>query len=362
MFTLDDFEDYAKQHLAPGAFGYYSSGSDAESTLRRNREAFDRVLIRPKILVNVEKVQTATTILGHKLRSPICVAPTAFHGMAHHDGEKASVAATVANGNVFCLSTNSNYGMDAVSAAARKAAKDPFLWFQLYMSRDKELMLKMVRKCESSGYKALVVTTDRPRLGRKLVIMRSGFTLPRHLQRGNFEEDSEEDHFNGEMYPGMTWKDIAWLKTITELPIIIKGIFREEDARMAVQQGVDGIIVSNHGGRQLDSCPASLEVLPEIVRACRGTKVEIYFDGGVRRGTDVFKALAMGAKAVFVGRPVLWGLAYRGESGVKQVLNLLQHEFQLTMALAGCTKIEDIDISFLIPHEDLSFTRSLHKL
>ncbi|CDS02703.1 hypothetical protein LRAMOSA00108 [Lichtheimia ramosa] len=362
--SLDDFEELARKSMAPGSFAYYSTGSSSESTLRRNREAYDKLLIRPKILVDVEQVDTSTTILGQPISMPICVAPTAYHGLAHYDGELASARGTARMNTLYTLSSNSGYGIGQVADAARKVNKNALQWFQLYMEKDRDLTEKLVRKCEEAGYKALVVTTDRPRLGPRLRTVRNGFRLPQYVKRANYESDNDgaEDYMSGEMYPGMTWEDIKWIKSITKLPIVIKGIFRGEDAKLAVQYGVDAIVVSNHGGRQLDSSPATLEVLPEIVQACRGSNVEVYFDGGIRTGTDVFKALAIGAKAVFIGRPVLYGLAYQGESGVRQVLSMISHDFRLTMGLAGCTKVSAIDKSFLMTESQLDFTKALAKL
>ncbi|KAI8150038.1 hydroxyacid oxidase 2 [Fennellomyces sp. T-0311] len=361
--TLADYEEYARRTMNPGAFGFYVGGADGENTLRRNLAAYDNLLLRPKVMVDVEKVTTATTILGEKITSPICVAPTAYHSLAHHDGEKATARACAAVGTCFCQSTNSNYSMQEVASAVPKNA---LRWFQIYVQEEEDITTKLVKDCEQAGFKALVVTLDRPRLGKRLHVLRSGFTLPKYLSRANFNEGKENDgsdsYYHGEMYPGMTWKDIKFLKSISKLPIVVKGIFREEDAKLAIENGVDGIIVSNHGGRQLDSCPATLEVLPEIVAACKGSRVEVYLDGGIRTGTDVFKALAIGARAVFIGRPALWGLAYQGENGVKQVLNMLNYEFRLTMTLAGCPNVHDIDKTFIIPAEKLSFTHTLAKL
>ncbi|KAG2220932.1 hypothetical protein INT45_010685 [Circinella minor] len=361
--TIADFEEYARRTMSPGAFGFYIGGADSEVTLRRNLEAYNNLLLRPKVMVDVENVTVATTILGEKISSPICVAPTAYHALAHHDGEKATAKACATVGTCFCQSTNSNFTMEQVASSVPKEA---LRWFQIYVQEEEDVTRKLVKDCEKAGFKALVVTLDRPRLGKRLHVLRSGFTLPKHLSRANFEEDKENDgsdsYYHGEMYPGMTWKDIKFLKAITKLPIVVKGIFREEDAKLAIQHGVNGIIVSNHGGRQLDSCPATIEILPEIIAACKGSRTEVYVDGGIRTGVDVFKALAIGAQAVFIGRPVLWGLAYQGENGVKQVLNMLNYDFRLAMTLAGCANVQEIDRSFIAPAERYSFSRTLARL
>ncbi|KAG0179075.1 Hydroxyacid oxidase 2 [Apophysomyces sp. BC1021] len=357
---IDDYEAYARKTLHPMYLDYYLSGADAEFTLKRNREAYER----PRILVDVEKVTTSTTILGQTIRYPICVAPTAFHGLAHEDGEKATARACAAMNTCYCASTYSNFSMDEAFRSAQEIASEPLQWFQLYVETDREATARLVRHCEALGFRALVVTVDRPRLGRRLADLRNAFRLPGHLKMGNFSAEDParqgaQAYAGGQIDPALSWRDIAWLKQLTRLPIVIKGIFRAEDAKLAIEHGVDGILVSNHGGRQLDGCPATLEVLPEIVDACRHTKVEVYVDGGIRKGSDVFKALAIGARAVFVGRPVLWGLAYKGQTGVQQVLSMLNFDFRLTMALSGCTSVEQIGRDYIIPAEKLAFSHTL---
>ncbi|KAF7732350.1 Hydroxyacid oxidase 2 [Apophysomyces ossiformis] len=364
--SIDDYEAYARKILPPMALDYYQSGADAEITLRRNRDAYERLLIRPRILVNVEKVTTSTTLLGQPIPFPICVAPTAFHGLAHDEGEKATARACAALKTCYCASTYSNFSMDEVFRSARDVMEHPLQWFQLYVETDREATARLVRHCEALGFQALVVTVDRPRLGRRLADLRNVFRLPGHLRLGNFSSDDPtrqgaEAYVGGQIDPALTWEDIGWLKTVTRLPIVIKGIFRGEDAKKAIEHGVDAILVSNHGGRQLDGCPATLEVLPEIVDVCRDTKVEVYVDGGIRKGSDIFKALAIGARAVFIGRPILWGLAYKGQTGVQQVLSLLHFDFRLTMALAGCTSVDQIGRDYIVPAEELSFARTLTK-
>ncbi|KAI8336931.1 hydroxyacid oxidase 1-like protein [Chlamydoabsidia padenii] len=312
--TIDDYEALAKDSLNPAAYGYFRSGADSENTLQRNKEAYNQLLIRPKVLVDVSKVTITTTILGHQLKTPICIAPTAFHALAHENGELATARGIASLGTCYCASTYSNYSMDDISQAAPSSALQ---WFQLYVETDRAITANLVRRCEKLGYKALIVTVDRPRLGRRLADIRTGFKLPRHLSQGNFESENDDDtrsgegaYLTGQVDASLKWSDLKWLKSLTSLPIVIKGIFRAEDAQLACQHGVAGIIVSNHGGRQLDTCPSTLEVLPEIVETCRNTQVEVYVDGGIRKGSDVFKAIAIGAKAVFIGRPVIWGLAY----------------------------------------------------
>ncbi|CAM0138774.1 unnamed protein product [Umbelopsis sp. WA50703] len=365
--SLDDFEQHARKVLPPSVFGYYYSGADAEWTMDRNKKAYDSLLIRPRILVDVETVSTATTILGQKIASPICVAPTAFHGMAHDDAEKATARACASLKTCYTLATYSNTNMEDAYAAGKEKTKkqDPLHWFQLYVEQDREATKQLVQRAERAGYKALVITVDRPRLGRRLADLRNTFKLPKHLTLANFAVDESRSgagaYAGGAIDASLSWKDIEWFKSITKLPIVIKGIFRGEDAKLAAKAGVDGIIVSNHGGRQLDGCPATLEVLPEVVNAVKGTKVEVYVDGGIRKGTDVFKAIALGARAVFLGRPIVYGLAYQGEAGVRQVLSLISYEFRLAMSLAGCTDINKITSDYIIPAEELSLAKSYAK-
>ncbi|KAI9495606.1 FMN-dependent dehydrogenase [Zychaea mexicana] len=370
LACLDDYETLARQKMAGGEFGFYCTGAENEVTLRRNREAYDRLLIRPKVLIDVSKVNTSVTIQGHTLASPICVAPTSLHGMAHHEGEKATARACASLNTCYCISSYSNYSMEEAAAASASVDEDALRWFQLYVEQDRKLTEQLVRKCEKAGYKALVLTVDRPVLGRRLQevryitaivlfqynglyssrrypvtectcgqyihrVRRSGFKLPKHLRFGNFEDREHDGYFGYDVDASLNWDDVAWLKNFTKLPIIIKGIMRADDAALAVRHGVAGIIVSNHGGRQLDTCPATIEALPEVVKACRNTNVDVYVDGGIRRGSDVFKALALGAKAVFLGRPIIYGLVHQGEEGVKQVLTRIQKDFEATMALSG---------------------------
>ncbi|CAO3599357.1 unnamed protein product [Absidia cylindrospora] len=367
--TIDDYEELAQKSLNASAYGYFRSGADSEVTLQRNKQAYDKLLIRPKVLVDVAKIDIATTILGQSLRTPIGIAPTAFHALAHDDGELATARASAALGSCYCASTYSNYSMAEISRAVNTPG-GALQWFQLYVENDRATTAHLVRQCEQLGYKALVVTVDRPRLGRRLTDARTGFGLPRHLRQGNFDDDNDAAndgtsrtgqgaYLTGQIDASLTWSDLHWLRSLTSLPIVIKGIFRAEDATLAVKHGVAGILVSNHGGRQLDGCPSTLEVLPEIVDACRNTNVEVYLDGGIRKGTDVFKALALGARAVFIGRPVIWGLAYDGEKGVKRIFDSLNYDLRLAMALAGTTSIDKITSDYVVPASYYSFEKKL---
>ncbi|KAE8600882.1 hypothetical protein XENTR_v10013437 [Xenopus tropicalis] len=287
---------------------------------------------------------------------PICVGSTAMQRMAHPDGETATARACRAVGTGMMLSSWATSSIEEVA----EAAPDSLRWMQLYIYKDRNLTKSLVQRAERSGYKAIFLTVDTPYLGRRLADVRNKFQLPPHLRMKNF--DTEELAFSSKqgygedsglavyvaqaIDPSINWNDIEWLRGITSLPIIVKGIVRADDAKEAVKRGVSAILVSNHGARQLDGVPATIDVLQEITEAVDG-KVEVYLDGGIRKGTDVLKALALGARAVFVGRPALWGLAYQGEEGVKDVLNILMEEFRLAMSLAGCCSVSEIDKSLV---------------
>ncbi|RDD47321.1 Hydroxyacid oxidase 1 [Trichoplax sp. H2] len=354
VICVRDVEKYAIAHLNKNALGYYDSGADDEETLNDNINACKKLRLRPRMLVDVTKVDCSTTILGQKISFPVGIAPSAMQRMAHPDGEIATVKAADSLKTCMTLSTLSTTSMESVAEASPNTLR----WFQLYVVKDREITRQFVKRAEKSGYKALVLTVDAPVLGNRRIDVRNRFHLPPHLSLGNFEKvtlhieknkksDSElSRYFVSEMDASLTWKDITWLKSITSLPVIVKGILTAEDAEMAVSVGVEGIWVSNHGGRQLDGVPTAIEALPEIVKAVNN-RAEIYADGGFRSGTDVFKAIALGARAVFVGRPILWGLVYNGQKGVEKVLQLLQQEFHRTMQLSGCVSIKDIKSSLI---------------
>nr|DBA27118.1 TPA: hypothetical protein GDO54_011294 [Pyxicephalus adspersus] len=344
LITIEDYEKYAKTWLKKSVFDYYRSGADDQQTLADNVAAFSRYRLYPRVLRDVSITDLSTTILGQKVSMPICVAATAMQRMAHPEGETATVRACKDLGTGMMLSSWATSSIEEVT----EAAPDSLRWMQLYIYKDRNLTKALVQRAEIMGYKGIFLTVDTPYLGRRQDDVRNKFQLPPHLRMKNF--DTEELAFSSKQGYGensglavyvsqaidasIKWDDIEWLKGLTSLPIVAKGILRADDAKEAVKRGVSGILVSNHGARQLDGVPATIDVLEEIVAAVEG-KVEVYLDGGVRKGTDVLKALALGARAVFVGRPVLWGLAYQGEDGVKEVLNILKEEFKLAMALSG---------------------------
>lgn len=330
-----DYESLAQAHMEPAAWHYYASGSDDEVTLHANRTAFERIRLRPRMLVDVGNCDMRTTILGTPVSMPILIAPTAFHCLAHVEGECATAQAAGRSGTLMVASTSSNRSLEDIA----RAGSGPF-WFQLYI-HDRKTSLELIQRATLVGYRALVITVDSPHWGHKERAIRSGFSLPPYLSKANFQDEdiAKENVF-------VTWETLDWLRSLTSLPIILKGILTAEDAALAVKHGVNGIIVSNHGGRQLDSVSASIEALPEVVEAVDGC-CEVYLDGGIRRGTDILKALAMGAQAVLVGRPVLWGLATNGAEGVRHVLEILRTELELAMKLAGRPTLASIDRSLV---------------
>ena len=330
-----DYETLAQAHMEPAAWSYYSSGSDDEVTLHANRTAFERIRLRPRMLVDASTCDMRTTVLGTPISMPILIAPTAFHCLAHPEGECATARAAGRADTLMVASTSSTRSLEDI---AREASAP--LWFQLYV-HDHKRAEELVHRATAAGYDALVITVDSPRWGRKERAIRSGFRLPSHMHNANFTDEEPPG-----VDASLTWKALAWLQSLTSLPIVLKGILTAEDALLAVQHGVDGIIVSNHGGRQLDSVSPSIEALPEVVQAVDGG-CEVYLDGGIRRGTDILKALALGVRAVLVGQPILWGLAVNGTEGVSHVLEILRAELELAMALAGRPTLDSIDRSLV---------------
>lgn len=347
--TVDDWESAARERLSPMAYDYYRSGADEEHTLRRNREAFADYAIWYRTLVDVGALALETRLLGDVFASPIAVAPTAYHRLAHEGGELASAAGAADAGALFVASTLATTRLEDVATAAPASPK----WFQLYVHRDREFTARLVDRARASGYRALVVTADTPVLGRRVADVKNGFALPPGMVMENLVESMPEEIRNGtgselaryvaaRHDPAFVARDLEWLARLAEpLPIVVKGIVRGEDARRACDAGARAIWVSNHGGRQLDFAPPTLEALPHV-RAAVGPEVEVYLDGGVRSGTHALVALALGADAVFVGRPILWGLATEGRAGVRAVLELLQAELVRAMQLAGAPDVPSL--------------------
>ncbi len=329
-----DLEEAARALLPPEVFDYFAGGADDERTLAANVDAWTNLRLRPRVLRDVTVVDTGTTLLGHAVPSPIVVAPTAFHRMAHPNGEVASARGAAAAGAHFVLSTRSTTPVEEVAAALDGA---PF-WYQVYVVQDRELTVELTQRAVAAGATAIVLTVDVPRLGRRLRDVRNRFVLPAHL--GTVESLDRPGNL-ADQDASLRFDDIGWLAELAGVPVIVKGVLRGDDAAACVDAGATGIVVSNHGGRQLDGAITGTEALPDVVAAV-GDRVEVYVDGGIRRGTDVVKALALGARAVLVGRPVLWGLAVGGADGVRDVLRDLATELDLAMALCGCPNLADV--------------------
>lgn len=351
--NIFELEQIAKEKLPAIAYDYYRSGAWDETTLKANREAYEKWKIHYHVLVDVTERDMSTTVFGLKVDCPILIAPTAFHKLAHPDGELATARAAVKAKTIMTLSSLSTTTIEEVSEATNKN-----FWFQLYINKNREYTRDLVARAVAAGARALVVTVDTPLWGRRERDVRNGFHLPPGMSAINLVKYDKDAVSKGQSGAGLgqsfawmidaalQWKDLDWLASITSLPIIIKGVCRPDDARIALEHGVKGILVSNHGGRQMDSAPATIEVLPSIAEAV-GDKVTILMDGGIRRGTDVMKALSLGAKAVLVGRPVLWGLAAGGQEGVEKALSILKEELDLAMALSGCRSLKDLNKSLL---------------
>jgi len=346
--NLFDYEELAQQRLGPLAWDYYSSGAMDEVTLRDNREAFERIAIRYHVLAGTAERDLSTQILGQRHDLPLLIAPTAFARLAHEDGENGVARAAAAAGVTQVLSTLSTTSLEEVA----QAAPDGTRWFQLYVFKDRGLTADLVRRAEAAGYQAIVMTVDAPLLGRRERDARNRFTLPEGLTAANLSSQLARipsdgtdsglfQFFASVLDPGLTWDDLEWLASLTTLPVLVKGVVRGDDAERAIEHGAGGVIVSNHGGRQLDTSISSIDALSEVAEAVDG-RGAVLMDGGVRRGTDIVKALALGANAVLIGRPVLWGLAVGGEEGVRHVLRILREELDLAMALCGASNLEEL--------------------
>ncbi|XP_070053950.1 peroxisomal (S)-2-hydroxyacid oxidase GLO4-like isoform X3 [Nicotiana tomentosiformis] len=345
--NINEFEELARQALPKMYYDFFAGGAEDQYTLKENTEAFRRITI-----------DMSTVILGNKTSAPIIVAPTSSHQLAHFEGEVATARGAAACNVIMGLAFTSTCTVEEVASSCNAVR------FLQTFAFKRDIIELVVRKAESSGFRAIILTADTPRLGKKEADIKNKMIAPR---LGNFEglistevvsdKSSTVEAYAAEtLDPSFCWKDIAWLKSVTKLPILIKGILTSEDAIKAIEAGVAGIIVSNHGARQLDYTPATISVLEEVVNAVQG-KVPVLLDGGIRRGTDIFKALALGAKAVLIGRPVIYGLAAKGESGVKQVIEMLKNELEQTMALAGCCNVNDITRSHVKTEKESFLSR-----
>ncbi len=354
FFKLHDYETHAKQNLSKMVFDFVAGGACDEVTLRKNREAFDQIRLNPRILAGQKDISTRTQILGQEIAFPAIISPIAFHGLVHKQGELATARAAQTAATIFVSSIASNYPVEEITAQAPER-----VWFQINFYKDQELTKKFVKRAETSGCKALVVTVDSATTGRRERDLANSFHLPKSLEMANFKKvgvkrelkpkrgGSALVDFRKEFVkPGPSWRDFEWLRGQTKLPVIVKGIMRPDDAIQAVRLGANAVWISNHGGRQLDTTAPSITVLPKIAEALGG-QAEIIFDSGVRRGTDIVKAIALGATCVGIGRPIIWGLAESGERGAARVLQILKDELENAMAILGCDSVGGISRDFV---------------
>jgi isopentenyl diphosphate isomerase/L-lactate dehydrogenase-like FMN-dependent dehydrogenase len=342
--NLFEFEEIARERLPKEEYDYIAGGATDEISVDRNRRAYASWAFRPRVLRDVSALDLSTTVLGTKVNLPVLIAPCGGHKRAHPEGELATYRAAAACGTILAVSANSNTSFEDLAKAV-----DGHLWVQMYPFRNKEMTTEWLRRAKDNGYKAVVVTLDSQwppkrernirnnyRRTRGVNYPAAGTDTPRPAGRAGEGSD-----------PAATWQDLAWIKKAAGLPVVAKGVMTGEDVELCAEAGADGVIVSNHGGRHLDNTLATVEVLSEAVAAAKG-KMEIYLDGGVRRGADVVKAIALGAKAVFIGRPLFWGLAVDGEQGVVRVLDILREEMEITMAKCGRPTIASIDATTIV--------------
>jgi isopentenyl diphosphate isomerase/L-lactate dehydrogenase-like FMN-dependent dehydrogenase len=372
--NIAELRALARRRMPRTVFDYVDGAAWDEVTSRRNQQDFGKLAIRPRVLVDVSRVDTATWVLGRPVSVPIIGAPTGQSGLTHHRGEAAVARALHASGTITTLSTAASYSIEEVAAESPGPT-----WFQLYVPRDRGLARDLLERARAAGHLALVLTVDVPRAGARERDQRNGFSVPpritlRSLADGvvrprwsaafvrsprilmaNFADRLEganavtmAEFINDQFDPAVTWSDLEWMREVWAGPVVVKGILRPDDARTAADLGAAGILVSNHGGRQLDHAPSAVQALPAIVEAVGGD-AEVYLDGGVRRGTDILKAIALGARACMVGRPLIYGLGAGGEAGVGRAVAILSNELRLAMALAGCPALDAIDGSLVGP-------------
>ncbi|MFE1321023.1 alpha-hydroxy acid oxidase [Kitasatospora phosalacinea] len=351
-----DFERAARDRLPSDVWDFVQGGSGAERTLAANRARFAECRLRPRTMVDVSVTDQRLTLLGSRLDTPVGIAPMAYHQLFHPEGETATARAAGRAGALMVAGIFASRTLESIAGAATGP-----LWLQLYWLRRRDALAAVVERAEAAGYRALVLTVDAPRIGRRLRDARNGFAIPAHVRAVNLDpalmaashradqgSSGLADHAREQFDPTLTWADLAWLRERTRLPIVLKGILTAEDARLAAEHGADAVVVSNHGGRQLDGALPSLAALPEVAAAAP-PNLPVLLDGGVRTGTDVALAVALGARAVLIGRPVLWGLAVDGEDGVARVLDLLKAELDDALALLGRPRLADLDPAAVVP-------------
>jgi 4-hydroxymandelate oxidase len=346
LVNLYDFEATAKRKLPVSTWEYFNGGSADEITLKRNREALDALQLKPRVLVDVTRIDTSCTLLGHKMEHPILLAPTSSHLLAHPDAETATARGATAAKAIMVASTVSNRSIEDIC----KSASEP-IWFQLYVEDDRRAVRALIERAEAAGCKALCITVDNPfayARNREERVRAQAPTLPfpnLGIEAGPGGRSRSRRHFN--------WNDLEWIQSFVKTPVILKGILNPDDAEEAVRRGVAAVIVSNHGGRVLDTEPATIEVLPAVVDRVAG-RLPVLFDSGIRRGTDILKGLAYGASAVLIGRPYIYGLSVSGADGVRDVVNILRAELEGAMAMTGRTRLTEIDRSVFWKSRDYS--------
>jgi 4-hydroxymandelate oxidase len=345
---LTDFEPLAKAKIPPMGWEYMTAGAADELTLKWNSQAYQRLRLKPRILVDVSQLDTSIVLLGRQHSVPILLAPVASHKLYHPEGEIATARGASAADVTLVVTTPASTSLEDVAAAAKTS-----LWFQVYVQRDRGFTRALLQRAEKAGYQALCLTVDSPVFGARNREERAHVKYPGLPNLKGLAEGKAgvylakgQDIYSPISDPTVTWKTIEWMRSVTKLPIVAKGVLNPDDAELAIKSGVAAIIVSNHGGRNLDTLPPTIEVLPSVADKVAG-RIPVLVDGGIRRGTDVLKALALGANAVLIGRPYIWGLGVDGEAGVTKVVNILRREFATAMALTGRTNIASIDRSVI---------------
>ena len=342
--NLFDFEEIAKERLPKEEYDYIAGGATDEISIDRNRRAYASWAFRPRVLRDVSALDLSTTVLGTKISLPVLIAPCGGHKRAHPEGELATYRATAACGSIMAVSANSNTSFEELAKAA-----PGHLWVQMYPFRDKRMTQEWLDRAKDAGYEAVIVTLDSQWPPKRERNIRNNYRRTRGVNypAAGGETPRPAGRAGEGSDPAATWKDLEWIKSATDLPVVAKGVLTGEDVELCAEAGADGVIVSNHGGRHLDNTLATVEVLSEAVAAAKD-KMEIYLDGGIRRGADVVKALALGARAVFIGRPLFWGLAVDGEKGVVRVFEILREEIEITMAKCGRPTVASIDATTIV--------------
>lgn len=340
MLRIEDIRVAANRTLPREVADFLEGGAGDEITLRANESAYDGISLLPRVLRDVSTISTATTVLGVQIDAPILLAPIGFQRLYDNDGELATARTAVSHGIGMVVSTAASFTIEEIADA-----RPPLLWFQLYCYKDRAITRDLLRRASESRYQAICLTVDTPAAGQRLRDLRNGFVIPSDIQRANVRDSGDQRDLSSFVQASretsLTWDDLGWIAEESHLPLVLKGILDPRDVRLAAQAGVAGVVISNHGGRQLDGAPATISSLPRAVDAA-GDEIEIYVDGGVRRGGDVAKAIALGARAVLVGRPYVWGLAVAGQAGASYAVRLLRDELALTMMLTGASQLDEL--------------------